>query len=65
MLVRTVAVRKVTQQGRVSQDYGFYNFGRNKRKDAAVSHQFGKAHFSQELCGGSRPVPLQAVNAGV
>ncbi len=65
MLVRMATVRKVTQQGRVSQNNGFYNFGRNERKDAAVSHQFGKAHFSQELSGGSRPVPLQAVNAGV
>ena len=32
MLIRTAAVRKVTQQGRVSQNNGFYNFGRNERE---------------------------------
>jgi hypothetical protein len=32
MLVRTVAVRKVTQQGRASQDCGYYNFGRSESK---------------------------------
>src|ERR1700686_1695917 len=30
MLIRTAAVRKVTQQGRVSQNNGFYNFGRDE-----------------------------------
>ncbi len=32
MLVRMATVRKVTQQGRVSQNNGFFNFGHNDSK---------------------------------